>query len=52
MGLSRVIAAVHWEILDNISASVPASEAMAPMYLKLVKVEVSGHLPLFLCECR
>ena len=52
MGLSLFIVAVHWEILDNISASDPASEMVAPMYLKLVKFEVSGHLPLFLCECR
>ena len=36
--LSIVIVVVHWTIIDKISALDPASDMMAPRYLKLVTV--------------
>ena len=38
IGLSRVIVVVHWAILDQMSALDPASDMMAPRYLKFVTV--------------
>ena len=44
MSLRLVVAAVHWTILDNMSALDDGSQ------VHRLQCGVSSHLPIFLCE--